>query len=565
MSAFLRKYNAATHVYLPMVKRGVVDFAVSADWTPATGDVKVSIDGAAAANIGTLPAAITMGNGAMWDFTVAAGEVQGKKISVTVVDAATKAVEDQMFVIETYGNASAEYPPDLSDSVRLGLTSLPNAAAEAAGGLYTRGTGAGQINQDGNGRIDSNAVRLGGTAQTGRDVGASVLLSNGTGTGQVSLSSGTVTVGTNNDKTGYGLSSTAVQAIWDALTSALTTVGSIGKLLVDNINATISSRLASASYTAPLDAAGTRSAVGLASANLDTQLSTLQSDTDDLQTRLPAALVSGRMDSRVGAMAADVIGSAELAASAISEIQAGLSTLDAAGVRTAVGLASANLDTQLAAISTINTKLGTPTGASVSADIASVQSDTDNLQTRLPTALVSGRIDASVGAMATDTLTAAALAADAVTEIQAGLSTLTQANVRTAVGLASANLDTQLATIAAYIDTEVAAIKAKTDQLTFTSATKVDATLQAGADLATAVGQKVADIVLRRVAANIEVSANGDTLDEASLYGLIQRASKSDTTTNAGKHTIFQSDGTTEVAQVSLATGSAADIVGVGA
>lgn len=60
---------------------------------------------------------------------------------------------------------------------------------------------------------------------------------------------------TNSDKTGYGLSSAAVQAIWDALTSALTTVGSIGKLLVDNINATISSRLASASYTVPPTAA----------------------------------------------------------------------------------------------------------------------------------------------------------------------------------------------------------------------------------------------------------------------------------------------------------------------
>lgn len=71
---------------------------------------------------------------------------------------------------------------------------------------------------------------------------------------------------------GVTLAASAVQAIWDALTSALTTAGSIGKLLVDNINATISSRLASASYTAPLDAAGIRSAVGLASANLDTQL-----------------------------------------------------------------------------------------------------------------------------------------------------------------------------------------------------------------------------------------------------------------------------------------------------
>jgi hypothetical protein len=42
-----------------------------------------------------------------------------------------------------------------------------------------------------------------------------------------------------------------VQAIWDALTSSLTTAGSIGKLLVDNINATISSRLATSGYTAP--------------------------------------------------------------------------------------------------------------------------------------------------------------------------------------------------------------------------------------------------------------------------------------------------------------------------
>jgi hypothetical protein len=54
----------------------------------------------------------------------------------------------------------------------------------------------------------------------------------------------TVTVGTNNDKTGYGLSAAAVQAIWDALTSALTTVGSIGKLIVTNLDALISSRMA---------------------------------------------------------------------------------------------------------------------------------------------------------------------------------------------------------------------------------------------------------------------------------------------------------------------------------
>lgn len=44
----------------------------------------------------------------------------------------------------------------------------------------------------------------------------------------------------------------------------------------------------------------------------------------------------------------------------------------------------------------------------------------------------------------TNWLTANGIAADAVAEIQSGLSTLTQADIRTAVGLASANLDTQL-------------------------------------------------------------------------------------------------------------------------
>ena len=87
------------------------------------------------------------------------------------------------------------------------------------------------------------------------------------------------------------------------------------------------------------------------------------------------------------------------------------------------------------------------------------------LDGRIPAALVSGRMDASVGAMAANTLIASALATDAVTEIQAGLSTLDAAGIRTAVGLATANLDTQLTAIDDFLDTEVAAIKAKTDNL----------------------------------------------------------------------------------------------------
>lgn len=119
-------------------------------------------------------------------------------------------------------------------------------------------------------------------------------------------------------------------------------------------------------------------------------------------------------------------------------------TLDLdATIRAAVGMASANLDTQLSGI----------------------QADTDNMQTRLPAALVSGRMDVSVGAMATDVITNTALAASAVTEIQAGLSSLDAAGVRAAIGMASANLDTQLTTIDDFLDSEIAAIKAKTDNL----------------------------------------------------------------------------------------------------
>lgn len=96
-------YGVARHVYRTLIKRAVVDFAVSADWTPAAGDVKISKDGGAAANVTNLPTAITMGNTAMWDFSLTATEMQASQIMVSVADSATKAVEDDFFVIETVG------------------------------------------------------------------------------------------------------------------------------------------------------------------------------------------------------------------------------------------------------------------------------------------------------------------------------------------------------------------------------------------------------------------------------------------------------------------------------
>lgn len=53
---------------------------------------------------------------------------------------------------------------EVSNAYHGGFTGIPNAAAEAAGGLFTRGTGAGQINQDANGRIDANVKAVSGDA-----------------------------------------------------------------------------------------------------------------------------------------------------------------------------------------------------------------------------------------------------------------------------------------------------------------------------------------------------------------------------------------------------------------
>lgn len=182
-----------------------------------------------------------------------------------------------------------------------------------------------------------------------------------------------------------------------------------------------------------LDAAGIRTAVGLASANLDTQLAGLatdhdtldsavagvQADTDNIQTRLPAALVSGRMDASVGEYQTGLTPLQPTVAGRTLDVTAtgeagvdldntagtlakgtdltGFNDLDAAGVRTAVGLAAANLDTQLGDL---------PTNAELTAALAAAD--------------------------------------DAVLAAIAALNNLSAADIRTAVGLASANLDTQL-------------------------------------------------------------------------------------------------------------------------
>lgn len=77
---------------------------------------------------------------------------------------------------------------------------------------------------------------------------------------------------------------TIAAAVWDYLTSAATTAGSLGKLLVDNVNATISSRLATSGYTTPPTAVQNRTEMDSNStklASIDTKTTNLPSDPAD--------------------------------------------------------------------------------------------------------------------------------------------------------------------------------------------------------------------------------------------------------------------------------------------
>lgn len=107
---------------------------------------------------------------------------------------------------------------------------------------------------------------------------------------------------------------TIAAAVWDYLTSAATTVGSLGKLLVDNVNATISSRLASASYTAPDNAT-----VATISTNLTTALARLGSWTGTGVNTILGAIQA--MCRKTGTLPTDIAGTFDLTTDSLQAIR----------------------------------------------------------------------------------------------------------------------------------------------------------------------------------------------------------------------------------------------------
>lgn len=122
-----------------------------------------------------------------------------------------------------------------------------------------------------------------------------------------------------------------------ALSTATWTSGRAAAL--DYLDVAVSSRLATAGYTAPLDAAGTRSAIGLAAANLDTQLAAID---DYLDTEVAA--IYSRLGAPAGASVSADIAAVKAETAAILDDTGTAGVVVAAGSKTGYSLAAAGLD-----------------------------------------------------------------------------------------------------------------------------------------------------------------------------------------------------------------------------
>lgn len=314
---------------------------------------------------------------------------------------------------------------------------------------------------DANGRVDVSKVA--GTAQTARDLGAQLdatVSSRSTyAGGAVASVTAAVTVGTNNDKTGYALSGAGIQAIWDALTSALTTVNSIGKRLADNIDAAISSR---STYAGGAVASVTGNVGGNVTGSIGSLAAQAKADVNAevdsaLDTAIPGSPTAGSINDKVKTNL-DATVSSRLASAGYT------------APPSAASIAAAVWDYLVSAATTVGSlgkRLVDNLDATVSSRSTYAGGDTAGTTTLLgritaPRATNLDNLDAAVSSRSTyaggDTAGTTTLLGRLTTGRAGNLDNLDAA-------VSTRATQTSVDTLDDYIDTEVAGIKAKTDNL----------------------------------------------------------------------------------------------------
>lgn len=213
----------------------LVNATTGAALTGATVTTKVALDGSQSASAGTLT---ELGTG-QYKYVPTQGETNGTSVGFSFT--ATNAVPVNLHCFTLAA--------DPTDAVRFGLTALPNAAAEAAGGLYTRGSGAGQIKQTNNGEIDSNATHVNNVATTSVTTVAAVVGTTIAPTFTGSLIKADVTDWNGTAVTAPNTAGTPVVDVGrinNVATTPVTTVKAVQGLAVDGVVTTVTNQLTAA-------------------------------------------------------------------------------------------------------------------------------------------------------------------------------------------------------------------------------------------------------------------------------------------------------------------------------
>src|SRR5574343_312676 len=174
------------------------------------------------------------------------------------------------------------------------------------------------------------------------------------------------------------------------------------------------------------------------------------------------------------------------------------------------------------------------TGTTLQAELDGIQADTEDIQSRLPAARVSGRIDASVGAMAANVMTAAAAAADLTTELQSGLA---------------------IASLLYAVDTEIDTIDTNVDAILVDTGTDIPAAFDA-LPTAAEINAEVVDALATDTYAEPGQGAPGATISLASKVGYLYKAWRNKSEQTATEYTLYNDNETTPGQQATVSDDS---------
>lgn len=297
---------------------------------------------------------------------------------------------------------------------------------------------------DANGLVDANVVKIGptgsGTAQTARDIGASVLLSSGAGAGQLDFTSGVV-------------KASLVQILGNAISGTASQISAAFTKFFDKASPT------GTINSIPDAVAGAAGGLFIAGTNAATTVTTALTTTFTGNLTGSVGSVTGAVGSVTGSVGSVATGGIAAASFAAGAIDAAAIAADAIG--------SSELATT--AVNEIRDAILSDSTSFAGASIAAIKAKTDSL-----TFTTANQVDAQALSIAANAITATAIATDAITAAKIAADAIGSSELATTA--VNEIRDAILSDSTSFAGASIAAIKAKTDSLTFTTANQVDAT-----------------------------------------------------------------------------------------